>query len=275
MSVIAISRGSLSAAVELAKGLNAKLGGKIVTREQVIEAAERYGIQETGLSEKHIIAQQPPGFWERYSDARRHYLTCFKAALLDFVLQESIIYHGNLAHILLQDIPFVLRIRVNAPFENRIKALMDTEGISEDIAAQKVREIDQRRKRWTQFLYDADYKDPVLFDLVLNMERMTIQDGIELVVSEVKKDQFQPNEESLKIVKDIRLATIAQIHLMHSTNTYSLELKVEADAAAGEVVVYKSPALEVSATTDSDIRAALADVEEIKTVTIKDQGKKH
>jgi len=269
MSVIAISRGSLSTAVKLAEGLSVKLGGRIVTREQVVKAAERYGLQETGLSEKDIMAQHPPGFWERYSDARKHYLTCFKAALLDFVLQESVIYHGNLAHLLLNEVPFVLRVRVNAPLENRVKVLMDTEGISKEAAIQKIREIDQQRKRWTQFLYDADYRDPILFDLVLNMEKMTIQDGIELVASEAKKDQFQPNEESLKTVRNYHLATVTQTYLMHSPNTYGLELKVKADAATGEVVVYKSPALEEIATLDSDVQAALENVEVIKTVKIE------
>ena len=268
MSVIAISRGSLSAAVKLAEGLSAKLGGHIVTREQVVKAAERYGLQETGLREKDIMAQHPPGFWERYSDARKHYLTCFKAALLELVLQESIIYHGNLAHLLLNEVPFVLRVRVNAPLEDRVKVLMDEEGISKETAIQKVREIDQQRKRWTEFLYDADYRDPILFDLVLNMEKMTIQDAVELVASEAKKHQFQPNEESLKIVRDCHLATVAQTYLMHSPNTYGLELKVKADAASGEVVVYKSTALAESATLDSDVRAALANVEAIKTVRI-------
>jgi len=86
MSVIAISRGSLSAASKLAEGLSRVLGSKVITREEVIAAAERYGIDETGLREKDILEQHAPGFWEKYSDARRHYLACFRAALLDFVI---------------------------------------------------------------------------------------------------------------------------------------------------------------------------------------------
>ena len=269
MSVIAISRGSLSAAVKLAEGLQATLGGTIVTREEVIKAAESYGLSETGLREKDIMKQHPPGFWEHYSDARRHYLSCFKAALLDFVLQGSIIYHGNLAHILLNDVPFVLRVRVNAPLENRVKMLIDEQGMSEADAVKKVREMDQQRKRWTQFLYDVDTRDPILFDIVLNLQKMTIQDGVELIASEAKRDHFQPNEASQKIVRDMHLATVAEISLMHSPNTYGLELKVKADATTGEVVVDKSPALEESAALDNDIQAALANVKAIKKVKIE------
>ena len=269
MFAIAISRGSLSAASKLAEGLQAKLGGTIVAREEVIRAAEAFGLEETGLREEHILRQHAPGFWERYADARKHYLACFKAALLDFVLKGSLIYHGNLAHILLNDIPFVLRVRVNAPIEDRIKTFMAEHGLSEADAIAKIAEIDRQRKRWVQFLYDVDTRDPVLFDIVLNLQRMTVADAIELVASEAKEDRFQSSEKSLKIVRDLRLATLAEIALMRSTDTYGLDLRVRADESTGEVVIVRGPALIESAVSDDDIRAALENVKETKIVSIE------
>ncbi len=268
MFAIAISRGSLSAASKLAEGLQAKWGGTIVAREEVIKAAEAFGLEETGLREEHILGQHAPGFWERYADARKHYLACFRAALLDFVLKGSLIYHGNLAHILLNNIPFVLRVRVNAPFENRVKMLVAEQGLSEADAVAKITEIDKQRRRWVQFLYDVDTRDPILFDIVLNLQRMTIDDAIELVGSEVKKDRFQSSEKSLKIVRDLHLASLAEIALMHSTDTYGLDLRVQADESTGEVVIVRAPELTESAVSDDVIRAALENVKEIKNVLI-------
>ncbi|RKX27514.1 MAG: hypothetical protein DRP45_00825 [Candidatus Zixiibacteriota bacterium] len=269
MFAIAISRGSLSAASKLAEGLKEKLGGTIVTREEVVRAARSYGLGKTGLREEHILKQHVPGFWERYSDARRHYLACFRAALLDFVLKEPIIYHGNLAHILLNDVPFVLRVRVNAPVENRAKILVDKQGLSETDAIETVKEMDQQRMRWTQFLYDVDTRDPVLFDIVLNLQRMTIDDAVDLTVSEVKKDPFQPTEKSLKIVRDLHLASVAEIALMHSTDTYGLDLKVRADERTGEVVIVRGPVLEEGAVSDDIIRTALRSVKKVREVRIE------
>jgi cytidylate kinase len=269
LSVIAISRGSLSAAVKLADGLSKELGAKVITREQVIVAAERYGLQETGLLEKHIMEQHPPGFWERYSDARKHYLTCFKAALLDFVLQGPVIYHGNLAHILLDDIPFVLRVRVNAPLENRIRVLMDEQGMSREAAAEKVNEMDHSRMRWTQFVYDVDTRSPILFDIVLNLQRMTIQDGVDLVASEARKDQFQRNEKSISVVRDIHLATVAETYLMHFPDTYGLDLEVRADSSTGKVVVTGHIPAGDERAIEADIRSALSETDVIKEVEVK------
>jgi cytidylate kinase len=268
MFAIAISRGSLSAAFKLAAGLQAELGGTIVAREEVIKAAGAFGLGETGLREDHILRQHAPGFWERYADARRHYLACFRAALLDFVIKGSLIYHGNLAHVLLDDIPFVLRIRVNAPIENRVKTFMAEHRSSEADAVAKIREIDEQRKRWVQFLYDVDTRDPVLFDIVLNLQRMTTEDAVELVASEIRDVRFQSNEKSLKIVRNLRLASLAEIALMRSTNTYGLDLRVRADESTGEVVIIQGPALTESSVSENEIRAALENVKEIKNVII-------
>jgi len=271
MFAIAISRGSLSAASQLAEGLQARLGGTIVTREEVIRAADNYGLEETGLREEHILKQHAPGFWERYTDARRHYLACFRATLLDFVLKGSLIYHGNLAHILLDDVPFVLRVRVNAPLENRVKMLVAEHGLSEADAIAKINETDQHRKRWVQFLYDVDTRDPVLFDIVLNLQRMVIDDAIEMVAAEVANEQFQSSDKSLKTVRDLHLASVAEIALMHATDTYGLDCRIRADQAAGEVVIAREPSSE-SAVPDDAIRAALDGVKEIKNIRIEESG---
>ena len=269
MSVIAISRGSLTVAEKLSKALGERLGSRVISREEVIDAAERYGIDKTGISRENIAGEFPPGFWERYSDARHHYLTCFKAALLDFAVKEPIIYHGNLAHVLLNDVPFVLRVRVNAPKENRVKMLMEERGYTKERAAAEVREMDRRRRRWVQFLYDAEFTDPISFDMVLNMSRMTVDDAVDLIANQIKKAPFQRTEESVKKLFDQHLATVAEVNLLHNHETYGLGLRIEADSASGRIVVYKNVALEDSESLDDEIRRVLEGLESVKQVEIK------
>ena len=258
MSVIAISRGSLSAATKLAEGLSSKLGGAIITREQVLKAAERYGIAESGLEMRHIVAQQPPGFWEKYADARKHYLTCFKAALFDFVLQGPIIYHGNLAHLLLNEVPFVLRVRVNAPLEKRVEVMMAESGISRQDATRRIEAIDEERRRWTAFLYDAYAMNSVRFDIVLDLSRITIQDGIRMIAAALENEQFRRTEDALKVIRDIHLSTIAEIRLMSNPDTYGLPLTVTADSSSGKVTVSGNFPVGDAKVIESEIHSALS-----------------
>jgi cytidylate kinase len=258
MSVIAISRGSLSFARKLAEGLSSRLGSAVITREQVLAAAERYGIAETGLEMRHIVSQQPPGFWENYADARKHYLACFKAALFDFVLQGPIIYHGNLAQFLLNEVPFVLRVRVNAPLENRVEAMMAELGLSRQDALRRIEAADRERRRWTQFLYDVDVMSSIHFDVVLNLSRMTVQEGVEMVAVALGSPQFRRTEEALQTVRDLHLAAMAEIRLMSNPDTYGLALNVTADSSAGKVTVIGWFAAGDAKVIEDEIRSALS-----------------
>ena len=269
MSVIAISRGSLFTTKNLAEGLKAKLGYRIITREEVIDAGKRYGIEETGLGIKDIMELHPPGYWHERSDERIHYLTCFKTALLDFAVEGSVIYHGNLAHILLNEVPFVLRVRINAPLGNRVKPLVEKEGMSREAAIEKIKDIDHKRRLWTQFLYDAEVIDPIFFDLVLNLERIGISDAIEMIITEVKKEPFQATEKSLKILKDLHLASIVKTHLMRSPKTKVMDLDVDADSSTGNVIVSGSLPPDANQTREADIQSVLSSVELIKNVEVK------
>jgi len=269
MSVIAISRGSLTVAEKLSEALGKRIGSRVISREDVIDAAERYGIDQTGISRENITGEFPPGFWERYSNARHHYLMCFKAALLDFAVKEPIIYHGNLAHVLLNDVPFVLRVRVNAPKENRVKMLMGERGYTRERAAAEVREMDKRRRRWVEFLYDSEFTDPIFFDLVLNMRMITINDAVDLISNEIKKEPFQRTEESVKQLFDQRLATVAEVQLLHNHATYGLGLQVEANSSTGLVTVYKNPSLENEESIDDEIKAAIGDLDSVEGIDIR------
>ena len=268
MSVIAISRGSLFATKKLAEGLKARLGYRIISREEVIDAAKHYGIEETGLGEKDIMESHPPGYWHERSDERMHYLTCFKTALLDFAMEESIIYHGNLAHILLNEVPFVLRVRVNAPLENRVKQMMEEEGLSREAAIDKIKDTDHKRRQWTQFLYDAEVIDPIFFDLVLNLDRISIDDAVEMVVSEVQKEPFQPTEQSMKALKDLHLASIVKAHLLRSAGTKTLEFEVDVDSSTGKVVISGNFPENQHRTLENDLRNTLSSIELIKQLEV-------
>jgi cytidylate kinase len=269
MSVIAISRGSLFATKKLAEGLKTRLGYRVISREEVIDAAQRYGIGETGLGEKDIMELHPPGYWHERSDERMHYLICFKTALLDFVVKESIIYHGNLAHILLNEVPFVLRVRVNAPLENRVKQVIDEEGISKEAAIEKIKDMDRKRRLWTQFLYDAEVIDPIFFDLVLNLDRINIEDAIEMVVSEVKKEAFQPTEETMKTLKDMHLASIVKTRLLGLTSIKALDLDVGVDSSTGRVIVCGNIPPDAYQTREADIQSIILDIESVKDVEVR------
>jgi hypothetical protein len=146
---------------------------------------------------------------------------------------------------------------------------MEEEGLSREGAVEKIKDMDHRRRLWTQFLYDAEVIDPIFFDLILNLEKISIDDAIEMVVTEIKKKPFQPTEESLKTLKDLHLASVVKTYLLRSPKTKALDLDVDADSSSGRVIVSGSLPPDAHQTREADIQSVLSGVESIKNVEVK------
>lgn len=267
MSIITISRGSLAATETIARKVSAKLNCPVITREDVIAAAEKYGIRETGLGDISFI-DKTPSFWHKISDLRNQYLTCFQTALFDFALKGSIVYHGHLAQLLLKKIPFVMRVLLTGPVEYRIKSLMRESGKTRDQAANYIKLIDDRRQKWSQFLYGVDWKDPVNYDIVYNIERMNVDLITELIVDLVKRKEYQLNNESIQTLKNLQLSSMAKAFLFKSPRTRGSEVDIVADVTTSSLVVEGDVPKMSSGTWESEIKAVLSEVEGVKSIKV-------
>ena len=268
MSIIMITRGSLSTSFKLKDKLSELLNYRAVAREEVIKHALKYGIEETGLAGKGVVETQPPYFWDRHTAQRRHYLTIFKAALMDFVVDGNAIYHGHLGQFLLSDIPILLRVRADASMEYRVHMLMRESGRTERDASDYINQIDCRRAKWARFLYGTDFNNPANFDLVLNMDKMSIETMADIVVRTTERPEFKVDELSLKVIKDAHLRAVVLAHLVRSPRTRGMDLSVECDTEKGHVKIQGiAPALGTDV-WEKDIKEVLSSVEGISKLEV-------
>lgn len=267
MNIITISRGSLSATEMLAKKVSEKINCSVVTREDVLRAAEKYGIKETGLGDLSFI-EKSPTLWDKLSDRKKHYLACFQTALIEFALEGSIIYHGHLAQFLLNKIPFVLRVLLTAPPEFRIKTLMEEGGKTREQVVSYIKLIDERRGKWSQYLYGVDWKDPSYYDIVMNLEKINIDTAADILTATVLSAEFQSDRKSLKALQNLHLAAKAKVFLHQSPRTKGSDVEIEADAEKGSLIVRGTVPKVGSRMWENDIRTVLSKVEGIKTIKV-------
>ncbi len=268
MAVITIARGTLGAATQLGARLAKVLGYRVVSREEVYEAAKPYGIEETGLGDLSFLDQRPPSFWHPFSDKRRRYLACFQAALLDQALSGDLVYVGHLAHLLISGYRRVLRVRLAAPDGFRVELLVRERGMTEAQAISYIREVDERRLRWSQFLYGVDWRDPELYDLVLNPEKLRLETMADAVAAIAKSLEMQPTSHDREILRNLRLAAIGRAALLRSPRTRGLDVTIEADAARGHVRLYGTSPSMWTETWERDLRTILAETPGVNTVEI-------
>jgi len=233
MAIITISRGSASGGLMLAQGLADKMGYKLLSREDILQSASKYGVSAEKLQEALL---KPPGFWERFQHERRRYLSFVQAALCEQAKNDGIIYHGNAGHILLRGITHVLCVRIIAPLPFRIHMLMERENFDREEAVRYIEKMDSQRKDWTLFLYGVDWLDPSLYDLTINLATLDVEGAVDIVAATAERGVFQATPESRKAMEDLYLASCVRSALAADHRTASVAVEVTAD---GGVVCLK------------------------------------
>ena len=233
MSIIAISRGTLSGGEALAKGVAERLGYRCVSREVILEAAWAYGVPADELLS--AMEKRPP-LWERLAGKRTTYLTFMRASLCEHARGGNLVYHGYLGHLLLPGIAHVLGVRVIADMDFRLQAAMQQQHLARPAAIAYLEKVDKERRQWTRFLYDVDWDDPHLYDVVLNLSRVSLSAACETVVRLASQAEFQPTAASVKAMEDLALSSRVSAELARDPRTRSAVLQVMADGGIVTVI---------------------------------------
>ncbi|MEW6336989.1 MAG: cytidylate kinase family protein [Acidobacteriota bacterium] len=232
MAIITISRGSMSGGKALAECVANALDAPCVGREILVDAAARVGVPERVLAEK---IERGPGLWERLTLERRIYVVAVQSALAEHATAGRLVYHGYAGHLLLRGLPSVLRIRLVAPMEYRIRKEMESSGVDRERAEQAIEHLDQGRLAWTRAMYGVDVRDPVLYDLVINLEVMSIPSACAVVVEAANRPEFLITDEVRSRLRDFTLA--CRVKLALATHPASRGLDLSVTTAAGVVSI--------------------------------------
>jgi cytidylate kinase len=266
--LIALTRGSLSTTFKLAEKLSKELNCTIAPRETVIKHAEKYGMSETGMGESGFMEKQPPQFWDRHAAARRQYLIYMKASLMDFVVQGNVVYCGHLGQFLLSDVPRLLRVKVEASMDKRIAAVVKESGLAEVKAREYIEDMDSKRKSWAKFLYGVDFNDPLNYDMILNLDKMSLDSMTMVIACAVDRPEYKLDDEARKTIDDVHLKSIVLAALARSSRTRGMDLAVECDSASGRVKVSGMAPVLGSTTWEGDIEEVVTKVDGVSSVEV-------
>ena len=227
MPIITISRGTFSGGQRLAECLSEKLGYKCISREVLVEAARGHGVPLEELSK--ALNEPPGGIFHRKGLKRVHYLVYVQEALVKAVQDERAVYHGLAGQLLLRGVPHILRVKVIANMEFRIQAAIDRVHCGRHEAVEFIKNIDKKRDKWVRYLYDVDRNDPLLYDLVVNLDRIDILSACEIVCASASQEEFQTTPESQKRLKDLVLSSELRGRIASDRSIQDDDVEIEAD----------------------------------------------
>jgi cytidylate kinase len=262
MAIITISHEIGAGGPEIGQALAARLGYHCVGAELISDAARRYGLHEEKLSH---LEEAKPSLFERFDAETRRYITVIQTALYEFAERDNVILLSRGGQWLLRGIPHALRVRVMAPFDLRVKRLQKKmagqlgEQTNPRTVTEMARRDDSEKQGRMRYLFEVDWRDPNLYDLVVNTERVTVDSAAELIARTATRPEFATTETSRQLLADRALASRVQVAL--ATHPETRKYRISVEARDGIVTLEGTAALDEA----TDVAQSVEGVRDVKT----------
>jgi cytidylate kinase len=241
MTIVAISRELGSGGNAIAAAVAKALKFEFVGRRILLQAAQAHGVSEEKITD---IDERRLSLWERFDEEKRRYLIFIEAAYFTFAERGNVVTAGRGGPFFLRGISHALKVKIMAPFDVRVRRVMEQDHVEERTAAAKVRAYHRALCGRIDFLFGLDWTLPENYDLVINTADDRWRFYTDLLVAAARHPQYQPTPESIQKVHDLSLA--AQVRAAIASDPVTKNINAEVTAQAGRVAlkgVVFSPAM--------------------------------
>ena len=114
-----------------------------------------------------------------------------REVLLEAVQNLPLIVVGHGGNCLFRGRPDVVRVRVTAPVDVRVRRVMRRSGLTPAQAAAAVRRRDSDRQHYLQRYYQTDLNDPNSYDLQINTGTVSLETAAQLVLGLIRSSDRQ------------------------------------------------------------------------------------
>jgi cytidylate kinase len=235
MTVIAMTREIGSFGLDVAAGLAAKLGLRIIQSDAVANSiAERLGVKESAVLR---YVNGSASLLERWQIDRRKLFHFAAEEILRLAQQDNVLIKGWGVATLLRDLPGVISVRVCAPLDFRVRVLMDRLGTKDaDTVREQIERYDAARTRTMRAYFNVEQEDPRLYHVVLNTQRLSIEACVKTVSELAQSARFQDNAVQSTLANKLVEAEISSA-LVERISLAAAPLGVSVSVANGKVTL--------------------------------------
>jgi len=191
MSVITISRQLGSLGTEVAQNVAHELSYQYVDKEKIGKALADFGLPQIAIDK---LDEKKPPFWDAWVIERKRFSHYIRMVVYDFAQKNNVVIVGRGGQVFLRDLPGVLHVRIIAPFEVRMRRIMEQEAIDEKEAARVLRRNDRDSAGFIRAFFDEDWDDPGLYDLLLNTQKISAGTTSKLIVESNQSPEIKEGE---------------------------------------------------------------------------------
>ena len=230
MAILTISHEMGSGGAEIGMALATRLAYTYVDNEELLARAQRYGLGEERLAR---LVEDRPSWVERFDAETRRCILALQAVLYEFAQADNVVMIGGGGQWLLRGVPHALRTRIVAPFPERVTRLTATlsaqgrERVTPKTVAQFIRRDDIQKAARMRYLFDADVKDPGLYDVLINTAAFSREAAVALLAEVARRPEFASTDAARQLVEDRVVASQVEVALAGHPDMRRYRIDVE------------------------------------------------
>lgn len=226
MPVIALTQEMGSLAKDVALRL-AEVGNLAVMRNEVVDNVA--GRMQVPASLIRRLREGKAGLVERLSTDREQVALFTAEEVFAQAVRGNTILRGWGATCLLRPVRHVVRVRITRPFEQRVAWLMDHLGTDDREAAEsEVRRSDSAHATRMNAQFGVTWGDPLLYDVVLNTDRVSIDSCVDQILQLARRPEFQETAESRAVLEGLALSARVRAALKANDSTSNVDVQIDA-----------------------------------------------
>jgi cytidylate kinase len=171
MAILTISREYGSGGLAIGRRVAERLGYQLVDKERLLQDLERAGPRWGRVARE--VDEVCPTLWERHDWQYRGYVAQLEDLILAYAVADNVVIIGRGGSFLLQGVPFCLKVRLAAPLEARLEAVMARERLTRKAAARLIAQVDGERACYIRANYGSAWDADQVYDLTLNTDSLT------------------------------------------------------------------------------------------------------
>jgi cytidylate kinase len=204
MYFITFSRKMGTNGSEIARRVADQLGYNFYDTEAVENTAQEMGF----LKDIKEIDEKAPSLFQRlFSQKPEVHLDRLHSIIYELASRGNAVFLGRGSHILLKALKCALNIRVTASLEKRIENMVGR-GWHREVAIKAIHKSDHEREGFLKFAFGVDWDNPELYDLVLNMDNLTVDMAANTVLHIARSEEIKAR--SVDAVKSLEMMGLAR-----------------------------------------------------------------
>jgi cytidylate kinase len=227
MPIIAMTQEMGSLAKDVALELAASMNLSVMRHEVVDHLAGKLHVSTSVINR---LREGKATLIERVKNDKDRFALYSAEEVFTQADQGNVVIRGWGATCMLRPVPHVVCVRITRSRAKRVEWLMNhLETDDREFAESEIRRSDDAHASRMQQQFGVSWGDPVLYDIVLNTDRLSVHSCVEQIQALTLRPEFQETEESRKLLNNMTLAARVRAKLKDTEATAEINITVEAE----------------------------------------------